>query len=247
MGQSHRLSGLRKVLRPRTVVWLRPMLGMIGLFFAVSQGHAQQIGGPWNGCYAGLHAGGLRGEAEDWTVKTPGGTFFGQSLGSHDLSSAVGGVQGGCDIQVSRFVLGISADYGWADADGQHASALETGVFYSSEIRGTGAVTARVGHSWDRFLGYVKAGVAWQRDIYKARTTQIGTAYRAEETRSGWTVGLGGEYYVTERFTVFAEYEYRDYGTDTIGLTPQIDGLGPASVAITSRTNLLRAGVNLRF
>ncbi|MEM1129364.1 MAG: outer membrane beta-barrel protein [Pseudomonadota bacterium] len=208
---------------------------------------AQSTNANWTGCYVGGHVGGLWGKADDWTVKTPGGAFEGQSLGGHDLSSWLGGVQGGCDLQRDRFVVGIRADYSWADADGSHPSTRETGVTYASSIKGSGAVTARAGYSVDRFLGYLKAGLAWQRDSYDASTTMIGTAYTADETRLGWTVGVGGEYLVTSAVSVFLEYDYRDFGTDTIDLTPEIEGLGPASVAITSRTRLLRAGVNWRF
>lgn len=206
-----------------------------------------ELGRRWNGCYAGGHAGGLWGEAEDWTVQTPGGDFVGQSLGSHRLSSWLGGVQVGCDVQLGDVVLGLGADYSWAEADGNHPSRLETGVFYGSRIDGTGAVTGRVGYAVGRYFGYVRGGLAWQEEFYRASTTMVGTAYAADETRFGWTVGLGGAYAVTDALSVFVEYDYRDYGTETIGLTPQIAGLGPASVAITSRTSLIRVGINLRF
>lgn len=201
----------------------------------------------WAGCYVGGHFGGLRGEAEDWTVQTPGGDFFGQSLGGHRLSSWAGGVQGGCDAQYGDLVIGVGADYSWADAAGSHPSRLETGVTYSSRIEGTGALTARAGYAVDRFLGYVRGGLAWQEESYEASTTMLGTAYTADETRVGWTLGIGGAYAITEALSVFVEYDYRDYGTETVGLTPQVSGLGPASVAITSRTSLVRAGINLRF
>jgi outer membrane immunogenic protein len=38
----------------------------------------------WTGCFLGGHAGGLWAHANDWTVRTPGGDFYGQSLGGHD-------------------------------------------------------------------------------------------------------------------------------------------------------------------
>ena len=64
---------------------------------------APMIVPPWNwtGCYAGGHGGYLQGQSQDWTVETPGGAFFGQSLGSHALNSWIGGVQAGC-ISVRR-------------------------------------------------------------------------------------------------------------------------------------------------
>ena len=107
----------------------------------------------------------------------------------------VGGVQAGCDYQFAGgFVLGIQGDYAWADAEGSHDSALEFGVAYHSKIRSLASVTGRIGYAWDRFLGYVKGGGAWERDDYSASTIVLGTAYTARETRSGWTIGLGAEY-----------------------------------------------------
>jgi len=45
------------------------------------------------GCYVGGHAGGLWASKKEWTVQTPGGDFFGQSLGGHHADSWLGGVQ----------------------------------------------------------------------------------------------------------------------------------------------------------
>jgi outer membrane immunogenic protein len=35
----------------------------------------------WTGCYVGGHAGGLWAKSKEWTVRTPGGAFYGRSLG----------------------------------------------------------------------------------------------------------------------------------------------------------------------
>src|SRR5204862_2386971 len=60
----------------------------------------------WTGCYAGGHAGGLSVRAKDWIVRTPGGAFYGQSIGGHGADSWIAGVQAGCDYQfVGGFVL----------------------------------------------------------------------------------------------------------------------------------------------
>jgi outer membrane immunogenic protein len=107
--------------------------------------------------------------------------------------------------------------------------------------------TGRIGYAWDRFLGYVKGGSAWERDNYWATTIMLGTAYTALETRPGWTVGAGGEYAFTNFLSGFVEYDYYDYGTRQIGLTPQISGLRPAFVDINETTSVVRAGLNFRF
>src|SRR5262245_62697170 len=54
----------------------------------------------WTGCFLGGHAGGLWATQKDWIVRTPGGAFYGQSLGEHDEHSFVGGAQVGCDYSL---------------------------------------------------------------------------------------------------------------------------------------------------
>jgi outer membrane immunogenic protein len=201
----------------------------------------------WTGCYGGGFAGGLWGSSDKWIVRTPGGDFYGQSLGGHDLDSFIGGVQAGCDYQFGGVVIGVAGDYGWADASGSHPSAREFGVTYHSRIESLASVTGRVGYAWDRFLGYVKGGGAWERDSYAATTLILGTAYRASDTRSGWTIGGGGEYAITKFLSGFVEYDYYDFGTNTTRLTPQVPDLRAGFVGIEERANVVRAGVNVRF
>jgi outer membrane immunogenic protein len=120
-------------------------------------------------------------------------------------------------------------------------------VFYHSEAEALASVTGRLGYGFDRTLLYVQGGAAWEDVDYSASTTMIGTAYRASDTRSGWTVGGGGEYALTGRLSAFVEYNYYDFGTERIRLTPQFAFLPTAFVDIDDTANVVRAGVNLRF
>jgi len=202
----------------------------------------------WTTCYIGGHAGWLRAEAKDWIVRTPGNVFFGQSLGGHEADSWIGGVQAGCDYQfVNGFVIGIAGDYAWTGAEGRHDSALEIGVAYHSKVRSLASATARIGYAWDRFLGYVKGGGAWERDDYWATTIVLGTAYTAPTTRSGWTIGVGGEYAFTNFLSGFVEYGYYDFGTREIAFAPQVVGLGPAFADVKATKSVVRAGLNVRL
>jgi len=154
----------------------------------------------WTGCYIGGHAGGVWATQKDWIVKTPGGAFYGQSLGEHEASGSLGGVQAGCDYQfVGGFLTGIQSDYAWIDAEGRHDSARELGVAYHSKLRSLATVTGRIGYGWDRFLGYVKGGGAWERDDYWATTILLGTAYTAQERSEEHTSELQSRQYLVCR------------------------------------------------
>jgi outer membrane immunogenic protein len=104
----------------------------------------------------------------------------------------------------------------------------------------------RLGYAWGRFLGYAKAGAAWERiDYAMLTTTRAANAFSARET-GGWTVGIGGEYAITEWLSAFMEYRYLDFGTCTNSF---VNGLGTfiANVNIRDIKNLVKAGFNLRF
>ena len=73
------------------------------------------------------------------------------------------------------------------------------------------------------------------------------TVYAGTETRSGWTVGVGGEYAFTNVLSGFVEYGYYDYGSGRVPLTPLIAGLRPGLVDVKETTSVVRAGLNIRF
>ena len=202
----------------------------------------------WTGCYLGGHGGGLWTSKKDWTVRTPGGDFSGQSLGKHDANSCVAGVQAGCDYQVSGgLVVGIQGDNDWTNAVGRHDSAREFGVAYHSNTRSLASITGRVGYAWDRALAYVRGGGAWERDRYSASTIIVGTAYTASVTRQGWNIGIGAEYSFTDFVSGFVAFDQYGFGTRNIGFTPQLAGLRRGFIDITDNTRVVRAGFNIRF
>lgn len=197
----------------------------------------------WTGCYVGGHIGGLWAHKE-WFDRDFGSFTFGQSDGTHDPSGVVGGVQAGCDYQFAGgFVAGIAGDYGWTDADGSNVSLLFPGFTNHSRIRSVSSVTGRLGYAWDRFLGYVKGGGAWERDEYDfANGFIIGTA---SETRSGWTVGVGGEYAFSNFLSGFVEYDHYDFGDRDVTFL-QNNGFA-SNVGIKETKDVVKAGLNLRW
>jgi len=220
---------------------------LVALLSSVVSSAAQDAFSTWTGCYAGGHVGGIWVD-EDWVNRTPGGAHPDTSLGGHGSSSALGGVQAGCDYQFTGgFLVGVQVDYSWTNSDGSHPSTKEAGVFYHSKANSVATVTGRLGYGWDRFLAYVKGGAAWEDDDYRATTLIHGTAYTSHDTRAGWTVGVGGEYALTNYLSASIEYNHYDFGTSRIGFTPQVAGLPPAFVDIEETKDNLRVGLNIRF
>jgi outer membrane immunogenic protein len=162
----------------------------------------------WTGCYIGGNVGGL------WVNKDVSGPFGGTV--SADGSSWAAGLQAGCDYQFAGgFVVGIQADHDWTNADFNRDT---TGFFFNHpsnidfRVKSVTSLTGRLGYGWDRFLGYVKGGVAWERDELSVDFFNTGVLLSRTDTRSGWTIGIGGEYAFTNWITAFAEWDYYNFG-----------------------------------
>jgi outer membrane immunogenic protein len=195
----------------------------------------------WTGCYVGGNIGGVWATT-NWTVAANG-----QAITNQNISSFLGGGQVGCNYQISTWVFGVQGDYDWTNAN--TATADMASVILRTDqtnIKSVASVTARAGYAWDRFLGYVKGGGAWDKNNYSVTTNATGATFStASETRTGWTIGVGGEYGFTDWLTGFAEYDYYDFGTKmntftTIAAMPQVAN-------IKQTQSVAKAGFNFKF
>jgi outer membrane immunogenic protein len=117
-------------------------------------------------------------------------------------------------------IYGIAGGYDWRS--GALVIGPEVELNDSSVSRTTGAVERSVGRSFyagartgfvvaDPLLLYIKGGYASGR--FDARGGP------ASYTGDGFRIGAGGEYAVTQRQFVRAEYRYSDYGREARGQT----------------------------
>jgi outer membrane immunogenic protein len=195
----------------------------------------------WTGCYIGGNGGGLYAH-KHWTNVNNGNT-----LADEDVNGGLGGAEAGCNYEVQgHWVFGVQGDYDWTTAKGSYAN-LTTTHFYNTSITSLASVTARAGYAWDRFLGYVKGGGAWERDSYNTAILATGAIEAvAGQTRSGWTAGVGGEYAITSMITGFVEYDYYGFGTRTVPFTLLASGLN-INYGIREDKSVIKAGFNLKF
>ena len=197
----------------------------------------------WTGCFIGGNVGGVWVKS-DFTAAPPDPV---QPLGSHDASSVIGGVQGGCDYQVGRWVFGIQGDYDWTSAKGEHPSFAAPNFLIRSRAKSLASVTGRIGYTWDRFLGYVRGGGAWERNEFDTIFIPTSVLFdSARGTFSGWTVGVGGEYAFTNYISGFAEYDYYDFGTRRVSFfTPA--GAPTFNADVKERKHVFKVGLNARW
>ena len=142
----------------------------------------------------------------------------------------------GYNWQTGALVFGIEGDIDWSNLRGSFASvACPAGCETRNNWLGT--VRGRFGYAFDRFMPYVTGGLA-VGDI-KANVTGLPGA---STTNAGWTIGGGIEAAVVGNVTAKLEYLYVDLGS--LNCSALACGL-PSNVDL--RSNVVRAGINLRF
>jgi outer membrane immunogenic protein len=207
----------------------------------------------WTGCYVGGNVGGI------WAADTWSDTVYG-GFGSSTASGGFGGGQIGCNYQVGAWVFGIQGDYDWTNANSNSANAIipaigggtVVGLSDSTTHSALASVTGRVGYSWDRFLGYVRAGGAWLSSSYAFQVNGVNVASDSA-TQSGWTVGVGAEYAFLSWLTGFVEYDYYGFSSATPpGLICPAAGCNGGqfltnNIGITTNVNVVKAGLNFKF
>jgi outer membrane immunogenic protein len=199
----------------------------------------------WTGCYVGANVGG--GWADKTYTDPLAVPVTPANLLWHTATGVLGGGQVGCDYQVGGgWVFGFQ---GSGEAANLKATHLALGDFYSTSIPWLATATVRVGYAlMPNLLLFGRAGGAWVRD----RETKVDLVTgllegTANVTRSGWTAGLGAEYLITANWSVFADYNYLDFGTRrTTYVTPDIP---PAffPLDIRQHVQMVRVGFNFRF
>lgn len=189
----------------------------------------------WTGIYVGLNAGYGWGDTS--------GTLFAGAPGNPNIGGPLAGGQIGGNYQfANNIVIGIEADYQWADIDG--SSTTLAGVVRTAEVERFGTVRGRLGFAWDRWLAYVTGGYA-----FGAKTNlTIGPAalVTSSSTLDGWTAGVGVEYAFAPNWSAKLEYLHIDLNDKTF-----FTGLGACAVTSLCQAganiDLVRVGLNYRF
>lgn len=200
----------------------------------------------WTGCYIGGNVGGGWARTRQ-TYAVPFTVLFSDSRGS----DVIGGAQIGCDYQFDRFVIGTQGQFEFGRINSSQVQPLFPTFTSTAQTRNIFTATARAGYLVaPSVLLYVKGGGAWAQ-TYLASIGSVPFTFlsqSATSNRSGWTVGGGAEWMFSPGWSVFAEYNYMDFGTS---LTPYINGpntIGTPSilnVKLTTQTALV--GVNYKF
>jgi outer membrane immunogenic protein len=165
----------------------------------------------WTGFYIGLNAG-YGWNVNDSAVTVPG-------VGLVDVTGDdgfVGGGQVGYNYQIGSFVLGLEADLQYADLGNERDVTFGDSFVAGGGLDWFGTVRARAGYAFDRALLYATGGFAFGGGS-GGNCLANGIPFTCgDDTSTGWTLGGGLEYAVTNNFTVKLEglYVNLDRGGD---------------------------------
>ena len=172
----------------------------------------------WTGFYVGAFAG------YGWNNYNIVG------LGTGTGNGPLLGATIGYNYQINQFVLGAEADLAFAAITGRPAAAPN----FSLRTNMLGSVRARAGFAVDRALLFVTGGLGIQNAAFSANGGPI-----ERFTRTGWTLGGGVEYALTQNWTAKLEYSYYDFGTRPAGA---VYGL-----PVRNEVHTVKLGVNYLF
>jgi outer membrane immunogenic protein len=212
----------------------------------------------WTGLYVGLNAGYSWGK-QDNSLQTPGGAIIGGNSNSDKINGFIGGGQIGYNWQINQWVLGLEGDFQGSGQKGNGTFGIPgfdpcapvavcpvpaSVVGYTDKLDWFGTVRGRIGYAFDRWLPYLTGGWAFGHGTISGTSAGgiVGT-FSGSNTYSGWTVGAGLEWALTDYWSAKAEYLYIDFGNGpTIALTPAVN-----FVSGKMTDNIVRLGVNYHF
>ena len=205
---------------------------------------APAMAGDWEGGYVGLHAGWADGDRDTtYGVPPPFGPFYAKN--GYGQSGALAGLQLGYNFELNpKWVLGLKADWSWSDVDGSGSFPL--GGFPAS---GSGnydwlaSTTVRLGYLVNnKFMLFADGGLAFGGFEFSSTS-----GYNFNESRSGWTLGIGGEYRFTPRASMSFQYNYYDFGSDKNSGTITFPAALPFVSKADADMNVFKLGFNYKF
>src|SRR5580704_207013 len=216
----------------------------------------------WTGIYGGINGGGVLNDVVTNTTTTA--LLNAGTQTKLSPFAVVGGAQAGFNIEFAPFVIGAEGTFTWSDISGtQVTPSLQPTISENSVStpQWYATVTGRAGFAANDFLFYAKGGAAWMGVHYTQNIAAGGvqSAQTIVGTRTGFTVGGGVEWGLTESLSARLEYDFLDFGTKTynfnnLSFTPAGAAVGTpptpisaAPMSIKSVTQLITVGLNYRF
>jgi outer membrane immunogenic protein len=200
----------------------------------------------WAGFYAGVNAG-VVGHQGSFTGAVPAGGSWAWPSGDTSSRGAFFGGQIGYNFKMGSLVFGVEADFGASTAKSTDINT--SGYFWRqrSGLNNFGTARLRLGYAFDRALIYATGGLAFGSVSEAIQAIDSGSPYswsRGSSVKTGFTVGAGVEYLLSNNFSLKAEGLYYDLGRQDHASTLLGSSVGARSHAVGV---IGRIGLNYHF
>jgi len=221
----------------------------------------------WTGFYVGGDAGAAWfSESATWNPLPDPATFGAFPNSANDRGVAfLGGAHAGYDYQVMPdWVVGLEGDWTWTKAGGTATqpwitdpglvavSGAESVI--SAKLDWLASARGRIGYLvTPDIMAYATGGAAWAKINYSAVSTDSGIGYSAttssSSTQTGYAVGGGLEWTMTDNWTVRAEYLYYQFnkGPNVVAQAPGFAAAPSNFVWGNANISVARAGISYKF
>jgi outer membrane immunogenic protein len=207
-------------------------MGLIGLNYKFGSGRtadwsqAHAYAPPsvpaWAGGYLGIQG----GVASQHAFFDDSDCFFTNDCRHFDRVKT-GGTAGGLagyNWQQGSFVYGVEGDWSWLGAKAGDNAIVNGGnesLSISFDLNWLATLRGRAGLAFDATLFYVTGGLALGH--VKNSVTSTSASFTQNQTKVGWTAGLGVEHMLSQHWTARAEFRYVDLGKTNVACSSATD------------------------
>lgn len=246
-------------------------MGQVGLSYKFGGGsasdwsRAQAYAPPsvlsWAGGYLGIQG----GAAQNYALFEDSDCFIGRCplIDGRKTGGTVGGLLG-YNRQQGSFVYGVEGDWSWIGAKTSRLAPAFDGpqrdLSTSYEANWLSTLRGRAGLTFDSTLLYVTGGLALGHVQNRVEVINLdasgqptgrAASFSQNQTRVGWTAGVGAEYMLSQHWTARAEFRYVDLGRITVACSSANDFDGCVSAGYRGEfSNTLKlglVGLNYKF
>ena len=178
-------------------------------------------GSPFSGFYMGVHGGYGWSDRSGFAAKVTLGEFGGgDDFDEYEQDGfLLGAHAGGNYVFDSGLLIGAEVSGSYADIEGSvsdfdDGDDDDEGITYNHTYNAIALAQGKLGWAFDRFAIYASGGFAIANsETNILETFLLPSVFKYDSTDTGWTVGAGADFMVTNNVSVGAAYNYIDFDT----------------------------------
>ena len=203
----------------------------------------------FNGPYIGVQIGYADGKHNGTEFKDDG-SLTGWTTKNTTNNILFGGLAGYSKTITNKYLIGVEADFDYRNAS-KKSNELQNGTASNNytadnKINSSATLRAKLGYIFNanKTLAYITGGYAGADIKSTYHTVDSNETSSNTQWHNGWTLGLGAEHYLSDKFSAKAEYRYADFGKKDADVT---------NVALYNyhqnydKENSIRIGINYHF